>query len=264
MYEHLQDKKSMIEETRDLIYKVACSKTKRTFKSKGGKAVSSFFISKEHTDVPKLIENLQHLYHDCGIGFKLLSSELGNVSYTRLRTIFQALGIEKRNGTSCVTDGLKQLRSERARKNNPWTDWTTKYPDKDKVNKHHLGGWYLNRSKSKYVWLRSSWEYGYATWLNSQKIIWDVEIRSYLLTDGRYYRPDFFLFVNDCLDYVVEIKSKWSNGSLERIDKFEQFRQEYPTIKAVLVTDELFEIIGKKQSEVLEEWKKVRVLELTK
>jgi hypothetical protein len=32
----------------------------------------------------------------------------------------------------------------------------------------------------------------------------------------------------------------------------------------VLVTDELFEIIGKKQSEVLEEWKKVRVLELTK
>jgi hypothetical protein len=84
------------------------------------------------------------------------------------------------------------------------------------------------------------------------------------LTDGRYYRPDFFLFVNDCLDHVVEIKSKWSNGSLERIDKFEQFRQEYPTIKAVLVTDELFELIGKKQSEVLEEWKKVRVLELTK
>lgn len=261
MYEHLADKKDVIEETRDLIQKIACSNPARTFKSKGGEMVSSFFIDKDHTEVPKLIANLQHLYHDCGIGFKLLSCEFGNVSYTRLRTIFQTLGIEKRNGTSCVTEGLKKVRSERARKNNPWTDWPSKHLDKDKVNKHHLGGWYFNKSKNKYVWLRSSWEYGYATWLDSQKLTWDAEVRSYLLSDGRYYRPDFFVFVNNCLNHVIEVKARWSNGSLERIDKFEQFRREYPAIVAKLVTDELFELVGKKQAEVLEEWKKVRVLE---
>ena len=264
MYEHLEDKKIMFEETRDLIHGIACSIPSRTFKSRGGEMVSSFFIDKDHVETPKLIANLQHLYHDCGIGFKLLSSELGNVSYTRLRTIFQVLGIEKRSGSSCVTEGLRKIRSERAKKNNPWTDWTSKYPNKDKINKHHLGGWYLNKSKNKYVWLRSSWEYGYAVWLDSQELTWDVEVRSYLLSDGRYYRPDFFIFANECLEHIVEVKSKWSNGSLERIDKFEQFKQQYPAITVKLVSDELFELIGKKQAEVLEEWKKSRVLELIK
>ena len=122
----------------------------------------------------------------------------------------------------------------------------------------------MNKSKNKYVWLRSSWEYGYAVWLDSQELTWDVEVRSYLLSDGRYYRPDFFIFANECLEYIVEVKSKWSNGSLERIDKFEQFKQQYPAITVKLVSDELFELIGKKQAEVLEEWKKSRVLELIK
>jgi hypothetical protein len=264
MYEHLLDKKQMIIETRDLMQKIACSTPTRTFKSKGGEMVSSFVIDKNHEDSVKLISNLTHLYHDCGMGFKLLSKELGNVSYTRLRTIFRSLGITKRDGKSCVTEGLKKLRSENAKKDNPWSDCTSKYPDKDKVNKHHLGGWYLNKSTNKNVWLRSSWEYGYAAWLDSQLLSWDVEIRSYLLSDGRYYRPDFFIFVNNCLDHIVEIKSRWSNGALDRIDKFTQFENEYPGIKTKLITDELFDLIGKNQAEVLTEWKKIRILELTK
>jgi hypothetical protein len=263
IYEHLLEKQPMIEETRNLVHTIACSNHKKTFKSKGGEQVSSFFIDKDNVDCPKLISNLNHLYHDCGMGFKLLSSQLGNISYTRLRTIFKALGIEKRNGKSCITEGLKKIRSERAKKSNPWTNWNEKYPDKDKVNSHHLGGWYFNKSSNKHVWLRSSWEYGYASWLDSQAFVWDVEIRSYLLSDGRYYRPDFFIFSNDCLSYIVEIKSKWANGSLERIDKFEKFKQEYPNIKALLVSDELFAIIGRTQSQVLAEWKTKRILELT-
>lgn len=263
MYEHLKDKKSMIEETRDLIQTIACSNPIRTFKSRGGSIVSRFYIDKEHIDASKLIVNLSHLYHDCGIGFKLLSMEFGNVSYTRLRTIFKALGIEKRNGTSCVTESLRKIRSERARKNNPWTDWPLKYADKDKFSKRHLGGYYFNRSKNKHVWLRSSWEYGYAEWLNSQDINWDIETRSYLLSDGRYYRPDFFIFINECLDHIVEIKARWNNGSLERINKFEQFKLEYPGLDARLVTEELFDLIKKKSSDVIREWKKIRILELT-
>jgi hypothetical protein len=264
MYECLKDKKQLIDETRILIQKIACSNPTRTFKSKGGTIVSSFFIDKNHQDTIKLIFNLNHLYHDCGMGFKLLSKELGNISYTRLRTIFRTLDIQKRNGTSCVTNSLKKIRSERAKKNNPWKDWTSKYIDKDKINKHHLGGWYLNQSNEKYVWLRSSWEYGYAKWLDSQKINWDVEVRSYLLSDGRYYRPDFFIFKDNCLDHIVEIKSKWSNGSLDRIDKFEQFKKEYKNINSILIMDEVFDLIGKNQNENLIEWKKTRILELKK
>lgn len=262
MYEHLEHKVPVIEETRRLIHEIACSKPKRRFTSRGGHAVESFFIDKLHPECPKLITNLTNLYHDCGMGFKLLSAELGNISYTRLRTVFRTLDIQVRTGNSCVTEGLKKIRSERAKKSNPWSDWTGKYSDKDRVNSHHLGGWYLNRSTNKHVWLRSSWEYGYAQWLDSNGSKWGIEVRSYLLSDGRYYRPDFFIYIDEKLDHIVEIKSRWANGSLDRIDKFEKFKLEYQDIEARLVTEELFDIINRNQAEILAEWKTKRLLEL--
>lgn len=262
MYDHLLPKVLMIEETRNMIQKIACSNVKRSFTSRGGNMTASFIIDKNHSDCSKLIYNLTHLYHDCGMGFKLLSQELGNISYTRLRTVFRTLGIESRTGTSCVTEGLKKLRSERAKKANPWSNWTEKYPNKDKVNKHHLGGWYFNKSLTKFVWLRSSWEYGYAQWLDSTNQIWDVEVRSYLLSDGRYYRPDFFIYEENKLSSIVEIKSKWFNGSLERIDKFEKFKLEYSDINSKIITEEIFDIIGRKTVDILDEWKNKRIMEL--
>lgn len=223
---------------------------------------ASFFIDKKHPECQKLISNLQHLYHDCGMGFKLLSNEFGNISYTRLRTVFRSLGIPTRTGKACITEGLKKIRSERAKKSNPWKDWTSKYPDRDKMSKRHLGGWYLNKSSNKYVWLRSSWEYGYAQWLDLNNIDWNVEVRSYLLSDGRYYRPDFFIYLNSNLNHIIEIKSHWFHGSLDRVEKFEKFKLEYSDVKASLVTEELFDIIGRNQTEILAEWKTKRLLEL--
>jgi len=262
MYDHLLSKIPMIEETRNMIQEIACSNVKRNFTSKGGNMTSSYIIDKNHPDCLKLIYNLTHLYHDCGMGFKLLSQELGNISYTRLRTVFKTLGIESRVGTSCVTDGLKKLRSERAKKTNPWSNWTEKYPNKDKTNKHHLGGWYFNKSMNKYVWLRSSWEYGYAQWLDLTNQVWDVEARSYLLSDGRYYRPDFFIYEGNKLSHIIEIKSKWVNGSLERIDKFEKFKLEYLDINSKIITEEIFDIIGRTAVDILNEWKNKRITEL--
>ena len=262
MYEHIRGLESLIDETRELMQEIACSKIKKEFMSRGGKKTASYIIDTSHKEYEKLKKNLIILYEENGMGFKLISSHLGNVSYTRLRTIFDALGIERRTGQSCVTDGLKKLRSERAKTNNPWTNWTEKYKDKDMVNKHHLAGWYFNESKSKYVWLRSSWEYGYAKFLDDNKIDWDVEARSYLLSDGRYYRPDFFIYENNNLVKVIEIKSKWSNGSLDRIDKFDIFRREYKEISADLITDELFSLLNRTQKDIINEWKKVRLMEL--
>lgn len=262
MYDIIVENEEILQETNKLIQKIACSKIKRQFKSKSGNMTASFYIDKDDVECPKLISNLNHLYHDHGIGFKLLSKQLDNVSYTRLRTIFSELGITKRDGNSCVTETLKTIRSKNAQKStNPWRDWSGKSRNKDGHHKHHLCGWYFNRSKSKYVWLRSSWEYAYAKWLDDQSIAWDVECRSYLLSDGRYYRPDFFIYQNNALKKIVEIKAKWYNGSLERIEKFEQFKKEYSDIEAELFTSVELQSLGIDLQSSLKAWKKERVLE---
>jgi len=263
MYQIVIENKELIEETRQLIHIIACDKQKRKFKSRNGNMTASFYIDKDNPDCPKLISNLNYLYGECGMGFKLLSKEIGNVSYTRLRTIFKSLNISQRTGRSCVTENLKKIRSKNASgPTNPWRDWTGKLIDRDKNNTHHLCGWHFNKSHSKYVWLRSSWEYAYAKWLDEKNIIWDVECRSYLLSDGRYYRPDFFVYENNSLKRIIEIKSKWSNGSLERIDKFEQFKKEYSEINSVLLTLVELEGLGINMSAALKEWKANRNLEI--
>ena len=263
MYEHLAELTEILDETRKLIEEIALKTKGREFRSKGGAMTASYIIDINHPELNLLKDNLQKLYHENGIGYKLLSSMLGNVSYTQLRTIFKKIDVKGRTGTNCVTEGLKKIRSERARKSNPWKDWTgnSSLSQMHSKSKRYLGGWYLNSKAGKYVWLRSSWEFGYARYLDSQEKIWDAEVRSYLLSDGRYYRPDFFIYENGCLAEVVEVKSTWSNGSLDRIEKFEAFKREYPKISARIVGDELFDIIGRTPLQNLLEWKQKRIME---
>ena len=262
MYEHIKEFEDLITETRDLIQEIACSKIKKKFIDRYGKQTIQYEIDITHKDCERLIKNLKTLYEENGMGFKLLSAYFGNISYTQLRTLFGKLKIEKRIGYNCVTDSLKKIRSERAKEKNPFKNWPEKHKDKDKHNKRHLSGWYFNQSKSKYVWLRSSWEYGYAKYLDQNKIEWDVEVNNYLLKDGRYYRPDFFIYKDNNLLKIIEVKSKWSNGALDRIDKFNLFREEYKEINAELITNELFKLVGQTQDSLIREWKKVRLMEL--
>jgi len=265
MYEHLAGLDEAVNETRRLLNEIALKTVSREFRSKGGTMTASYVVDMGHPEINALKDNLQKLYHDNGIGYKLLSSMLGNVSYTQLRTIFSKVGVERRTGTRCITEGLKKVRSERARKSNPWKDWTgnPSLSQMQSKSKRHLGGWYLNRKTGKYAWLRSSWEFGYAKYLDKQEKHWDIEARSYLLSDGRYYRPDFFVYENGCLAEIIEVKSTWSNGAMNRIEKFETFKREYPQIPARLVGDELFELIGKTPAQNLLEWKHSRIMEKT-
>lgn len=261
MYEHLVGNEKLFEETKRLVQEIAFSELRKKRSLKNGSDTSSYNINKSHPDIDVLRKNLRCLYNDLGMGFKLISQYLGNISYTRLRTLFRNLEIEMRTGTSCVTDGLKKLRSERAKKTSQWKDWTSNDKFKHHKNKRFISGWYFNQSKSKLVWLRSSWEYCYAKWLDTQKVEWDVEVRSYLLSDGRYYRPDFFIYENGALQKIIEIKSRWANGSLDRIDKFEQLRDEYSETPAALITGELFEITGCDAFDMIKEWKQIRIME---
>jgi len=265
MYEHVKDSKEILDATRSLIDDVALSIKTRDFRTKNGKITSSFLVDVSNPKSVLLKKNLSYLYHDLGFGFKLLSSLLGNASYTRLRTIFSKLEIEKRTGNNCITDSLKKIRSERAKKNNPWKNWPANNNLKTmhKENKRYASGWYLNKSLSKYVWLRSSWEFAYAKFLDESGVVWDSEVTNYRLSDGTQYRPDFFIYdEKKNLLKIVEIKSTWSNGSLERIEKFEKFKSEYPEINSeIIIDDELFNLVKRTSKEIMVEWKKIKKME---
>lgn len=260
MYDHLREHENMINETGKLLHEIALSKVRHQVGSRGG-VVQVYEVILDHPDVNKLRDNLQFLYKELGMGYKLLAKEFGgNATYSRVRRIFRDLDLHVRTGMSCVTDGLKKLRSERATKNNPWKDWAEKYPQKDMHHKHHLCGWYYNQSLQKSVYLRSSWEYCYAKWLDTQdNLTWDVEARSYLLNDGRYYRPDFFVYRENRLSEIVEIKARWNNGAQNRIDKFHLFQEQYPNVCARLVDHEVFRLTGSNQDCILREWKILRM-----
>jgi hypothetical protein len=262
MYEHLLHLENVFNETKILIKDIALTIKERDFYSKKGNLITSYSIDYLHPSKEKLIQNLTILYHENGIGFKLLSSILGNVSYTQLRTIFRKLNIESRKGFSCITESLKKTRSERAKKSNPWRNWTgSNLSTMHSSSKKFLGGWYFNKNIQRNVWLRSSWEYAYASFLDETNKEWNVEVNSFLLSDGTYYRPDFFIYEKNNLLKIVEIKSTWSNGSQNRIEKFEKFKLEYPQIKSELICDELFTLINRTQSQCLIEWKKIRKME---
>ena len=254
MYDHLRQYQELVDETSELFETVANSVVRCHRKS----GVPDYEVLIDHPDADELRENLEFLYHDCGIGFKLLCKMLGNTTYVRLRTAFEKLGIEKRTGQSVVTSSLQTLRSENAKKKGTFKNWTEKYTDKDFNVKQYKGGWYWNASQGKDVWLRSSWEYAYATWLDANGATWDVEVRNFLLSDGVIYRPDFFIFENNCLMKIVEIKAKWYHGSEVGFAKFERFKQEYPDIASEIISSEIFELVGRRMGDVLKEWKQVR------
>lgn len=152
-----------------------------------------------------------------GYGLKIIARELG-ISYTKVRVIFAKLGIEIRRGRSIVTDKVRKFRSERVTgTNNPWSDWECR----QNVNTYGVAGYYVDRKRRK-IWLRSSWEYIYAKWLDSKKIHWDYECRQYLLSNGETYRPDFTIHDKSSIR-IVEIKGYIKDN----LYKADMLRDEY-------------------------------------
>jgi len=95
-----------------------------------------------------------------------------------------------------------------------------------KPPKHGRGSWYECKDGSK-VWMRSTWEVKFATYLDINKIEWLFEIKkfpiNYLGKDGTY-TPDFYLMKED---KYIEIKGWWRDDA--KI-KYESFKEQYPNI----------------------------------
>ena len=227
-----------------------------------GKITSKGYNFSSGYDTALLRDHLSYLYLEEGLGFKMIVKilEIEKCSYSSLRTLFSKLGIKTRKGNKIITNKLKQMRRENViGEKNPWRDWPNKKPQMHAKSSKYLGGYYYNRSKQKDVYLRSSWEFAYANWLDNNDFEWDVEVHAYLLSDGRYYRPDFFLYENGKLTEIIEIKGKFLDRERVRIDKFDMCAKEYPHVKIrILFKEDIFDALSINYNKNILEWKKIR------
>jgi hypothetical protein len=153
---------------------------------------------------------ISSLYSE-GCGLKSIGKII-ELSPTRVRTLFSILGIEINKGQNVVYKRTKELRSANLKQMYcDRTGWFKTFERKTNKTARGIQGYYFNISKNKYVWLRSTYEYIYAKWLDKQGIEWDVEKETFLL-DKTTYRPDFFLYEDSTLTKIVEIKGYWSRG----------------------------------------------------
>ena len=212
-----------------------------------------------------LKKEIEKIYIEEQIGLKLIVKILNNnlLTYPVLRKVFKKLDIEVRKGQSILTKNISSIRSINAINKGTWKNWPEKYPHLQKNSKRSNQGYYLNKSKNKYVWLRSSWEYGYAKYLDENNIVWDVECNRFLLKNGEYYRPDFFIFNNkDVMIKIVEIKSSYNYDYENRLSKYWRFKEEYLNIDTELFLDgDLFKEIKTTQSKLIREWNKTLLKE---
>ena len=196
---------------------------------------------------------LQEKYNE-GYGFKILAREIG-ISYTQCRRLLiDILNIQTRKGLNVSTEKTKQFRSERVRgEKNPWLDWPNKTPELHLKNSKGIQGYYEKKT-GLYIWLRSTWEYIYAKWLDRNNINWSYETRCYKLSNGENYRPDFnILDKKGRLKQIVEIKGYFKN----RVYKVDLFKKDYPNIDIIII-DDITNYCCDYLKE-LQEWKQLRL-----
>lgn len=208
-----------------------------------------------------LINFLNSVYVEQGYGFKSIINKFNiKTTYTKLRNIIKFLNIKIHSNVE-ANDCLRKQRSEISKSNYKNKLGWFKEGVQEKIKNHKtargIQGYYWNSYKNKYVWLRSSWEFIYAKWLNNNNINWDVEVCKYKLNDGTLYRPDFFIFdENNNIKYIVEIKGYWKNHAYKTNLLHDTFN-----IKTILIED----MTPYLESTMLNEiklWKNLRKLKL--
>jgi hypothetical protein len=191
-----------------------------------------------------------------------------SVSYTILRTSLTNYFDIKLRSYKEKTNHISKIRKEKAiYEATNKIGWQSLETQNKKKNKNYvargLQGYYFNKSFNKYVWLRSSWEYIYAKWLDEKNIIWDVECKTYKLSNNHFYRPDFFIF-NNLIELkiikIVEIKGYWK----DKVYKYEELKDQLLEINLpmVLITD--IKPYSDHCCTLINEWRKTRILNKNK
>lgn len=203
-----------------------------------------------------LEEKIKSLYEE-GYGFKTIAKNL-DLTYTKCRKLLiDYIGIDHRKGTNVVTDTLRQRRSESVKgEKSPWYDWPHRIPGLSLKNGKTIQGYYLKKDGNR-VWLRSTYEYIIAKWLDKLNLNWSVEVECYKLSNGERYRPDFFIYENGILKTIIEVKSRYFNKE-NREYKFHMFKEEHG-IDCMIITD-INKFTKNTYQQELKEWKKKRLL----
>lgn len=149
-----------------------------------------------------------------GFGIKIKPKTIWNKGLTK--------ETDERIAKSARKEAISQARIIREGIKNP----TTRY----------IHGFY--KDVGHYV--RSGWELNFARILKLLNRKYDYEPKSFILSDGRTYTPDFYMHKNG---YFYEIKGMWRKDAK---DKFITFKREYPNIKIKLINrKKYFKIIHK-------------------
>lgn len=159
----------------------------------------------------RLVEEIKELYNS-GEGFKSLAKRY-NTSYTVMRSFCRS-NFQCREGTNVCTPKLREKRRQKAlNEHKTKTGWFD--PNIRRTTALNTRGvqYWFKKTNGDTVWLRSTYEYIYAKWLERNNIDWKIEQTHYILDDGRSYRPDFFIYENGILSKIVEIKGYWDNNS---------------------------------------------------
>lgn len=199
-------------------------------------------------------------YKKEGYGIKSLIKDFNlPMSYSSTRNFIIFMGIELHTPNK-ANDFLKQRRSLNAKEQlkNKSGMYSNLIHRSNKITRG-IQGYYWNESKHKYVWLRSSWEFIYAKWLNKQKIEWDVEVKQFKINEKQNYLPDFFIFENGKVTKIIEVKGYWK----DKLYKFNKLKDTLTDTELVLITD-ITPYLEQSIKKEIKTWKNLRKLELKK
>lgn len=224
----------------------------------GNKRYTNKLLEDERLKLLKDFLDEEYVKNGYGIKYLIKTYNL-NITFPVFRAFLLFLKYELHSNT-IANETLKRLRSENAKTH--YKEKTGFFKKGVQENIHSsksitrgIQGYYWNKSKSKYVWLRSSWEYIYAKWLNEHNIIWDVEVKTYNL-DNTSYRPDFFIFdENNNIKSIVEIKGYWRN----RVYKVDILKEKLDINVSVIYDISPY---SKNVNYDIKQWKLLRKLEL--
>ena len=210
----LQEARSLLKDIQD---KKFCRMESRECKTHSGKffpVISTDIVAIQMDPRYAAASEFIKSKYEAGYGMTgLINSFDLPITYSVLRRLLieGLFGVSARRGNNVVTDRVRELRKERAIKqaNDPGNKFGKPQPTTNYTNRGIQGSYYSATNK-KSVWLRSTWEYIFAKWLDSHGISWLYECYRYKLPDNSIYKPDFFLldaFGN--IKQVVEIKGYW-------------------------------------------------------
>lgn len=222
-----------------------------------------YYYKNINTEIFNILKyELNKLYNVDGYGYKSIAKML-SISYSECRLLYKYLEIPVRTGMNVVTDRLRKSRQIKAQ-----IEFETKtgfcgLNVNRKLTKTSRGvnGYYFNKYFNKYVWLRSTYEYIFAEWLDKNKIIWDTEVSTFILDENVSYRPDFFIYdENNKLIKIIEIKGYYDNRAFKVKELNEKLDIEVILLNLSEIGIDNYIIDGKSYRKKLKEWKLNRIL----